>query len=85
MAKNFVLRNRCPEIFLMYRANVITNFTLFQECWVKILSLTGNSLINAGFVCKLWNSIAVKEYFDRGMYKMEITGENPEAIKDFTR
>jgi hypothetical protein len=83
--KNSVLRNLYLEIFLLYSTVVNTNFIPLQDCWVKILSLTGKSLINAGFVCKLWNNIASKEYIERGMYKMEITGEDPESIKDFTR
>jgi len=54
------------------------------ELLVKIFCYLDKELLQAGRVCKFWNSVAFKELFDRGMHSMEVLQDNFLAIQQFS-
>jgi tetratricopeptide (TPR) repeat protein len=54
------------------------------EILCRILSFLDQDLVNAGHVCKLWAELAYQEFFERGMFSMEVLQDNFQAATDFS-
>jgi len=75
--KDFIVKeNPKPQLHVL---------SMPSELILRILSfLELNSLAVAGMVCKLFNNLAVIEFYDRGMFLMEVLHDNFGAIRSFT-
>jgi len=56
-----------------------------SEILLKIFSFLDEDLLQVGIVCKYLNAITFKEFYDRGMYSMEVLQDNFQAVKEFSR